>query len=561
MLSSEIVMSESLFLIGTLTLKIGFNCPVKRIGIFLLATALLPIAMATPGVAGTVAIQGHVQGATLLIENVTISGLNTSTLRYIKFTVTPKSGATAQPISATYSPQYLASVNPLWVSSNQVVLPVFGLYGDYLNSVVIKVYERSRTTSLTTTIQTNQINTSYTNPTKIKARDRAVSLDYSYFYMKDMNDGYNPVVIDVDGNIRWVGTTGIASQSSIFINNQFFVGSGASLYQNNLDGSHTLVASYNSSPNYVTNISHHNYDPGKEGILLEVDTNNGVASHVESTIIEVALDGRVLRTFDLSTIIANEMLRAGDSQNTVNSFVINGADWFHNNSATYWPSRNELVLSAREDFVIAIDYRTSKIKWILGDPNKYWYQHTSLKKFALRLTSGIYPIGQHGLSISSSNQLLLFDNDLFGWSHGNPDGVLNPVSPALSAPRMYSINSSRMTVVETWSYLASPAIYSPICSSIYQDGTSFLIDYASNGIGGMPQGPGSNYGEGPQILGVDRRGKLAFHYYYSGWYGLGWNAAPIHLESLSFIAPLRNSVQLSRIQDPAQSLPKLADLM
>jgi hypothetical protein len=441
------------------------------------------------------------------------------------------------------------------------VIPVFGLYADYLNTVVFKVYERSRTTTLTATIQTNAFNMSYTNPTKVKARDKSISLDYSYFYMKDMNDGYNPVVIDIDGNVRWVGTTGIASQSSIFINNQFFVGSGASLYQNNLDGSHSLVASYNNSPNFVTNIRHHNYDPGKDGILLEVDTNNGIASHVESTIIEVALDGRVLRTFDLSTIIANEMLQAGDTQNTVNSFVINGADWFHNNAATYWPSRNELVLSAREDFVIGIDYRTSKIKWILGDPNKYWYQHTSLKKFALNLTSGIYPIGEHAVSISNSDQLLLFDNDLYGWAHGNPDGIVNPASPAFSAPRMYSINSSRKTAVETWSYLASPAIYSPICSSIYQDGTSYLIDYASNGVGVAPQGPGSVYGEGPQLLGIDRRGRLAFHYYYPGNYGLGWNSAPIHLEDLSFTKPLTSPVQLSRSLLPESLIPKMTDLM
>jgi len=105
-----------------------------------------------------------------------------------------------------------------------------------------------------------------------------------------------------------------------------------------------------------------------------------------------------------------------------------------------------------------------------------------------------------------------------------------------------------MTANQTWAYLANPAIWSPICSSVYEDGNSYLIDYASAD-------------GGPQILGIDDKGKLAFHYQYQGWFGLAWNSAPIHLEDLKFTKPVvfvgRSGLSLT----PSASLPRLNDLM
>jgi hypothetical protein len=41
-------------------------------------------------------------------------------------------------------------------------------------------------------------------------------------------------------------------------------------------------------------------------------------------------------------------------------FVNQNNDWFHNNANTYWAEFNELVVSARETFVIGIDYDTNR---------------------------------------------------------------------------------------------------------------------------------------------------------------------------------------------------------
>lgn len=93
--------------------------------------------------------------------------------------------------------------------------------------------------------------------------------------------------------------------------------------------------------------------------------------------------------------------RGGDDPSV---FIRAPDDWFHNNACTYRKSDDSLIVSSRENFVICVDYETSAIKWILGDPTKAWYQYPSLRKFALTLGRDTYPpIGQHSVSITEDD--------------------------------------------------------------------------------------------------------------------------------------------------------------
>ena len=86
-------------------------------------------------------------------------------------------------------------------------------------------------------------------------------------------------------------------------------------------------------------------------------------------------------------------------------------DWFHNNACTYNRADDSLIVSSRENFVICLDYESGAIKWILGDPTKLWYQFPSLRRFALTVAPGsLPPIGQHAVSITHDQNLLLHDN-------------------------------------------------------------------------------------------------------------------------------------------------------
>jgi len=307
-----------------------------------------------------------------------------------------------------------------------------------------------------------------------------------------------------------------STQSSMFYDNAMYVGSGTAITRTELDGRFTQLADYAASNN-VTFLGHHNYDLGKDGILVEVNRN----TEIEATILEVnPVNGTVIRTFDLATIIENNMRAYGDNPA---GFVRRGVDFFHNNSAAYWASQNTLVVSSRENFVIGIDYTTQQIKWILGDTAKLWYNYPSLRRYALALPSGsLPPIGQHSVSITSHDELMLFDN-------GKESMEQTPVGTSRyeGIPRRYAINLATMTATETWNFVHTPVIHTPICSSIYQDGTSYLINYASENL----------WQTTPlyvRITGIDANKNVAFEYRYPGNWDTGWNASPIHLDGLTF---------------------------
>lgn len=319
-----------------------------------------------------------------------------------------------------------------------------------------------------------------------------------------------PVIIDSDSEIRWVGTAPVTTQNSILFQNGLYVASGTSLIRQEFDGRYTTLADFSSLG--VIGF-HHNFDFGRDGFIMDVDT----LDWTESVNIEVDGAGNVLRSWNLGDIISAAMIAGGDDPN---DFLQPApADWFHNNATTYRKSDNSLIVSSRENFVIALDYDTGAIKWILGDPTKHWYEFPSLRAFSLTLgPDTLPPIGQHAVSFFR-DELLLFD-DGTGSLNQSPPGE----SRTYSAPRRYSIAGN--TATEVWHYLADPPIDSPFCSSVYEDATdNYFIDYTL-------AGPNIS----TDLVGLDATGNIAFYYQYPLVVGCGtaWNAVPIHLEDLRF---------------------------
>ena len=83
-----------------------------------------------------------------------------------------------------------------------------------------------------------------------------------------------------------------------------------------------------------------------------------------------------------------------------------------------------------------------------------------------------------------------------------------------------------MTATEVWNYPQDQSIYSPYCSSVYEDrALNYLIDYAIGGPFTFTE-----------IVGVSSKGYKVFDYKYPAvaFCGTAWNAAPLHLENLNF---------------------------
>ena len=208
-------------------------------------------------------------------------------------------------------------------------------------------------------------------------------------------------------------------------------------------------------------------------------------------------------------------------------FVRPGVDWFHNNASTYDPRDDSLIVSSRENFLIKLNYSTGQVVWIFGDPTKYWYTFPSLRAKALT-TAGLYPIGQHAVSITPQGYLQIFNN---GFQSGHqpasqPTGAYRPYSTVST----YVIDEVNHTATDVSEFDYNQSISSIICSSGYteQDG-SMLVSYAY-----VPSvaSPGTFVA---RLVGVNPASNVTFDFEYpTNGCGTSFNARVIRFESLSF---------------------------
>ena len=156
------------------------------------------------------------------------------------------------------------------------------------------------------------------------------------------------------------------------------------------------------------------------------------------------------------------------------------------------------------------------------------------QQYALNLAPGsLPPIGQHAVSITYDQDVMVFDNGLNSLFQQPPGAVRTYTSP-----RKYQIDLATRTATEVWNYPMEQSVDNPYCGSVYEDlPLNYLVDYA-------------------YVLGIRLfmrassvwmpPGSKSFDYQYptSGCLEV-FNAAPLHLESTAFPAVGPQSLNLS----------------
>lgn len=492
--------------------------PWRRVALLLAAVAL---AVHSGLAAPSIKVATQVPGASPFINSLVLTVDNPAGLDYVTFTVQSKPGSVVRPVSARYSADYLRRRGYLDAASGLVTVPVFGLYAKYTNTVDLQaVFLNGYTQNSQAQIATPALrNDAHKRPQVVLPRTADTTLSYDYMLVKSYANAYGPMVIDTDGEIRWVNTSGVPDVTqyvgfpAIFYQNGVYTPFGTGVQRVELDGTATQIGNY-ADQNVAT--LHHNIDVGRDGLLIEVDTPD----LIECTALEInPTTGAILHTWNFADIVSAAMTAGGDDPT---QFVKPApADWFHNNSITYRASDNTLIVSGREDFVMAIDYDSGALRWILGDPSKYWYTFPSLRAYALNLGPSTQPpVGEHSLSIVR-DRLLLFDNGF-----GSQRQPIPGKSRTYSAARKYKIDLTTHTATEIWRYTNDKTLYSPVCSSIYEDQpNNYLLNYSD-----------IEPGELSSLVGLNAAGQKVFDYRYAENVKCiqGWNATPIHLENLVF---------------------------
>ncbi len=488
---------------------------VIAVGLFIL---IVPLAVSNQADDTTIRIVGYTPGATPFISNLHLTATDTSVLKSIQFKILPKPGSVTRPLSATYANYYLIDRGFENQQTGDIVLPVYGLYDGYSNTITLtyRFFDgSSKQANFSVNTATFNDPCGYKNPTFLQHRSSA-ALSYDYFMVKGGCSGFSPAFVDTDGALRWVGTSGFSSNTSAFFDNAAYLPHDRKLYRIELDGAVTQIADYSDRVSYF----HHNIDAGKFGLLLEVNTD----AYYESTILEVdAHSGNVLKTWDMAAIITAAMRAGGDNPS---QFVYPAPnDWFHNNSVAYNRADDSLIVSSRENFLICLDYATGSIKWILGDPTKKWYQFPSLRRFALTLTPGsLPPIGQHSVSVTFDQNIMVFDNG---------QNSIFEVPPGTqrfySSARKYKLDLNARTATEVWTFDLGQNLWCPYCGSVYEDAPfNYLIDFTFVNSSLSVS----------RWIGLNDAGDTVFRYQYSSVPGcaVAFNALPLHLENTKFPA-------------------------
>ena len=477
----------------------------------------------------TITINGYTPGPTPFLSKLSLTASNTTVLKSIQFTITPKPGSLTRSLSGTYVNYYLVDRGFENPQTGEINLPVYGLYAGYGNTVTLTYRfmdgsSRQANTTIATAAFDDQ-GCGYNNPTRFVPRTNSAHLSYDYIFDSSACGTFSPVILDSDGALRWVSTLPTMSAlfaASTFFDNAIYATQGSRLFRIELDdGSVSVLADYS---NLGVVHLHHNIDRGKTGLLIEPDTT----TYYESTILEVdSSNGSVLKTFNMANIISAAMIAGGDDPS---QFVYpSPTDWFHNNGAAYNRADDSLIVSSRENFVICLDYETKAIKWILGDPAKKWYQFfPSLRRYALTLAPGsLPPIGQHAPSITFDQHVMVFDN-------GFNSGFSSPGrARTYSGPRQYKLDLNARVATEVWNFEMDQSIFSIICGSCYEDAPfNYLIDYAF--VHGSLVATGIGHA---QLLGLARpvRRFSTISTRISPCV-TAYNSIPIHLENTKFPA-------------------------
>ena len=189
----------------------------------------------------TITITGHTAGPTPFISNLTLQVSNTTVLKSIQFAIDSKPGSVTQPLSGTYSNNYLASRG--FEHPPEIILPVYGLYAGYTNIVRLTYRfldgsSKQTVTSITTATFDDQ-GCGYNNPTRLQPRTNSTQLSYDYIFDRSACGDFSPIILDSDGALRWVSplaTMGALNAASTFSDNAVYVTQGRQLVESSLMG-------------------------------------------------------------------------------------------------------------------------------------------------------------------------------------------------------------------------------------------------------------------------------------------------------------------------------------
>ncbi|TGE39354.1 ArsR family transcriptional regulator [Desulfosporosinus fructosivorans] len=352
-----------------------------------------------------------------------------------------------------------------FASAKEHVLPIYGLYDNYENIVLITL-GNGKTSQVIIKIEELDVNKAlYCHTT-------------SEYFGKDLMmistttpliESSKTVGFDYAGDLRWVITNKQSWDIKRLENGRLLVTSYRTIQKPyytvglmEMDLSGKIYTEYRLPGGF-----HHDAIELENGNILAASDNDFNES-VEDYVVEIdRKTGEVVKSWDLLNMLLRESGDAGDW---------NHHDWFHNNSVWYDKPTNSITMSGRhKDAIINIDYDTAKLNWIIGDPEG-WGEDWQ-KYFFKNVTKGDFDwqYEQHAARILPNGDVFVFDNGTY-----RSKNEATRVSPDDNFSRgvIYRIDTAKMEIEQVWQYgkERGAEFYSPyICNVDYYSEGHYLI--------------------------------------------------------------------------------------
>ena len=330
-------------------------------------------------------------------------------------------------------------------------IPIYGLYADMENEVVLKMNDEEKVLK----IKTDKLPDDFILPTKVTKDEDKLTNDLYFF--SPSSKGYM-CAYDTNGDVRWyLDETAIweinrLKNGHLLVSTERLVNTpyySTGLYEMDMLGK--IYTEYSLPGGY-----HHDYFEMDSGNILvasnDFDNEDGT---VEDYIVELDRNtGNIVKRFDLKDILNME---DGKSENWTNY------DWFHNNSVWYDKKSNSITLSGRhQDIVVNIDYDSGKLNWILGDNTNFSKEY---QKYFFKLENGEWQWSQHAAMITPEGYVFLFDN---GNNKSKNKNEYVKAKDSYSRGVIYRLDTKNMIAKEVWEYGKERGsdFYSPYISDV-----------------------------------------------------------------------------------------------
>lgn len=321
-------------------------------------------------------------------------------------------------------------------TSFEHILPIYGLYADSANEVIIS-YDKE---SIPLTIQTDALPDDFTVPTSTYINDEYAHMLNDFYFVTPASVGYTSA-FDAQGNVRWYLTEQLVweirtlNNGNLILSNEKLINPPyytTGMYELDLLGN--IKKEYIMPGGY-----HHDVAELPNGNLL-VASNDFATGTVEDVYVEIdRVTGDVIKYVNLRDILEVE---GGRSENWIDF------DWFHNNSIWYDEQTNSVTLSGRhQDLVVNLDYDTNEINYLLGDDNNY---SESYQQYFLKPEGDVeWQYAQHAAKIMPNGQMILFDN---GINRSKYEEEYISANDNYSRGVVYDIDQEAMTVKQVYEY-------------------------------------------------------------------------------------------------------------